>query len=67
MRVMLTGTPTGVSLRTRTGTVVRNDEYDEYVIVRLDMPARYRLANGEVEDLPEIAVMADNLCGIGYE
>ncbi|MGI8857835.1 MAG: hypothetical protein ACR2JW_19025 [Thermomicrobiales bacterium] len=61
MRVELTGTPTPVILRGRTGTVVREDIYDDYVIVALDTPAHYRYANGEVKELPEIAVMIDNL------
>lgn len=61
MRVELTGTPSAAILRGRTGTVVREDIYDDYVIVALDTPALYRLANGEVKDLPEIAVMVDNL------
>ncbi len=62
MRVELTGTPTAVTLRSRTGKIVRADEDDDdYVIVALDTPAQYRHANGEVEELPEIAVMTDNL------
>jgi len=61
MRVELTGNPTAVTLRGRTGTVVREDEDEDYVIVELDTPALYRHINGEVEELPEIVVMTDNL------
>ncbi len=65
MRVELTGTPTAVTLRGRTGKIVREDEDDDYVIVALDIPAQYRHANGEVEELPEIVVMTDNLRVLG--
>ena len=61
MHVELTGTPTAVTLRSRTGRVVRDDEDEDYVIVALNIPAQYRHANGAVEDLPEIAVLTDNL------
>ena len=61
-RVELAVKPTAVTLRGRTGTIVREDEDDrDYVIVRLDTPALYRHLNGEVEELPEIVVMTDNL------
>jgi hypothetical protein len=66
MRVELTGTPTAVTLRGRTGIVVREDEDEDYVIVKLDTPALYRRLNGEVEELPEIVVMVDNLRDIGH-
>jgi len=65
LRVELTGTPTAVTLRSRTGKVVREDEDDDYVIVQLDTPALYRHANGEVEELPEIVVMTENLRILG--
>lgn len=65
MHVELTGTPTAVTLRSRTGRVVREDDDEDYVIVALDIPAQYRHANGEVEDLPEIAVLTDNLRLLG--
>lgn len=61
MRVELTGNPTAVTLRGRMGTVVREDEDEDYVIVELDTPALYRHINGEVEELPEIVVRTDNL------
>lgn len=61
MRVELTGKPTAVTLRGRTGTVVREDEDEDYVVVELDTPALYRHLNGKVEELPEIVVMVDNL------
>ncbi len=64
-RVELTGTPTAVTLRGRTGKIVREDEDDEYVIVELDIPAQYHHANGDVEELPEIVVMTDNLRILG--
>lgn len=66
MRVELTGKPTAVTLRGRTGTVVREDEDEDYVIVKLDTPALYRHFNGEVEELPEIVVMIDNLRVLGF-
>ena len=65
MHVELTGTPTAVILRSRTGRVVREDEDEDYVIVALDVPAQYRHASGEVEDLSEIAVLTDNLRILG--
>ncbi len=66
MRVELTSHPTAVTLRVRTGTVVREDEDEDYVIVRLDTPALYRHFNGEVEELPEIVVMVDSLRVLGF-
>lgn len=66
MRVELTGHPTAVTLRGRNGTVVREDEDEDYVIVRLDTPALYRHFNGEVEELPEIVVLTDNLRVLGF-
>ncbi len=67
MRVELTDTPTAVTLRSRTGRIARrDDDDDDYVIVALDSPAQYHHANGEVEDLPEIAVMTDNLRALGF-
>lgn len=67
MRVELTGTPTAVMLRSRTGRIARpDDDDDDYVIVALDSPADYYHANGEVEELPEIAVMTDNLRVLGF-
>lgn len=65
-RVELTGSPTAVTLRSRTGRIVREDaEDDDYLIVRLDTPALYHHANGETEELSEIAVMSDNLHALG--
>jgi len=65
IRVELTGAPTAVTLRGRTGTVVREDEDEGYVIVNLDTPALYRHFNGQVEELPEVRVMTDNLRILG--
>lgn len=65
MHVELTGMPTAVTLRSHTGRVVREDEDEDYVIVALDILAQYHHANGEIEDLLEIAVMADNLRVLG--
>jgi hypothetical protein len=66
-RVELTGRPTAVTLRGRTGRIVREDDDDrDYVIVRLDTPALYHHFNGEVEELPEIVVMTDNLRALGH-
>jgi len=55
------GAPTGIALRTRSGIIVREDEYDDHFIVRLDIPARYRHVDGEDEELSEIVVLSDNL------
>ena len=60
-RVQLLGNPIAVTLKGRTGTIVRPDIWDGYYIVHLDMPALYHAANGEVEILPDIRVAADNL------
>lgn len=61
-RVELAVKPTAVTLRGRTGTIVREDEDGrDYVVVRLDIPAVYHHFNGEDEELPEIVVMMDNL------
>ncbi len=65
VRVALQFAPTSVTLRSRTGVIVRQDEFDDYFIVRLDLPARYRHAGGEIEELSEIAVMTDNLMVFG--
>ncbi len=59
-RVELQGDPIGVTLTTRTGMVVREDEWEGYYILRLDNPAIYHHPNGETEPLFEIREAEDN-------
>jgi hypothetical protein len=61
-RVRLTGTPAGVTLVHPTGVIVRWGDWDDYYIVRLDVPAIYHNADGTQESLPEIRQSSDNLC-----
>jgi hypothetical protein len=44
-----------------TGFVVGPDEWDGYYLIRLDRPAKYRHASGEIEDLNEIIESSDNV------
>jgi hypothetical protein len=60
-RVELEGNPIGITLTSRTGRIVREDEWDGYYIVRLDGPAYYQQANGETVTLFEIREAEDNL------
>ncbi len=60
-RVRLKGDVVGVTLRDPHGSVVRPDMYDGYYVVRLDSPALYHLADGTIEDLPELVEAIDNL------
>lgn len=60
-RVRLRYKPTAVTLRAPEGTVERQDQWDDYVIVKLDEPAVYENADGSTEPLHEIRVMVDNL------
>lgn len=60
-RVRLRFKPTSVTLRTAEGTVIAQDEWDDYVIVHMDEPATYQNADGTIEPLPDISVMVDSL------
>ena len=60
-RVRLRSVNRLVDLRSCFGTIVRPDEWDDYYIVHLDVPAIYHNADGSTRDLPEIAQMVDNL------
>jgi hypothetical protein len=44
-----------------TGYIVGPDEWTDYYIVHLDAPARYRHADGHVEELSEIREDRDNM------
>lgn len=60
-RVRLRDHPIGVRLRSFTGTITRPDEWDGYVVVRLDEPASYINADGTAEDIYEVAEARENL------
>ena len=60
-RVRLRDHPVGVRLRSFAGTISRRDDWDGYVIVRLDEPATYFRADGTTENLTEIVEACDNL------
>jgi hypothetical protein len=60
-RVALRGAPIGVTLDRPTGTIVEPDTWDGYYLIRLDIPARYRHADGHTELLPIIREAGDNL------
>jgi hypothetical protein len=53
-RVRLRGAASGVELTAETGRLLRPDVWLGYYIVRLDRPARYRHADGHVEEIIEI-------------
>ena len=59
-RVRLSGTPAGVTLVRPTGVIVRWGDWDDYYIVRLDVPAIFHNADGTQEPLPEIRQSSDN-------
>ncbi len=50
-----------VRFKAITGVIARRDKWDGYVIVKLDQPASYERADGEVEELAEIRVADDDL------
>jgi len=50
-----------VDLQSSTGTVVRPDTYDDYFVVKLDVPAIYRNADGTTTEPPEICEAFDNM------
>lgn len=60
-RVRIGSKATAVTLRAAEGIVARQDQWDDYVIVRLDEPATYENADGSTASLAEIRVMIDNL------
>lgn len=60
-RVRIHGTPIGVTLKSKTGTVVKADEWDGYYIIRLDVPAHCHCVDGRTELIQEIREAGDNL------
>ena len=60
-RVRVCSTSHKVELRADTGSVVRPDEWLDYYVVRLDVPALYRHPEGQTEELAEIVEDVDNL------
>lgn len=60
-RVRLRFKPTAVTLRAAEGTVIAQDEWDDYVTVHMDEPATYHNADSTTEPLPDISVMVDSL------
>lgn len=60
-RVEIRGNPIGMTLDCPTGTVVEPDMWEGYYIVRLDVPAHYRHADGRSERLQTIREASDNL------
>jgi hypothetical protein len=61
IRVRLTAPSPLLELTADTGWVLRPDEWEGYFIIRLDGPARYRHADGTVEELQEIRESFDNV------
>ena len=64
-RVRLRTTIQPLELRATTGTVVGPAEYEDYYVVRLDVPAIYHEADGGVHDVELIRAGVDNLEVIG--
>ena len=60
-RVRLRAPSPLVALAADTGVIDRPDRLHGYYIVRLDEPAEFRRASGEIETLYEIREAADNL------
>jgi hypothetical protein len=50
-----------LELRAATGTVIGPAEYEDYYVVRLDIPAIYHEADGGVHDVDLIRAGLDNL------
>lgn len=48
-------------LQSDTGTVVGSDRWADYYLIRLDQPALYVSAEGQVSELSEVAEDIDNL------
>ncbi|MHB8645985.1 MAG: hypothetical protein ACYDAR_09390 [Thermomicrobiales bacterium] len=63
-RVRIHGKPVGVTLKSRTGTIVKADEWDGYYIIHLDIPAIYHCADGRTESIREIREAGDNLTAL---
>jgi hypothetical protein len=60
-RVRLLTTIQPLELHAATGTVVGPAEYEDYYVVRLDVPAIYHEADGGVHDVELIRAGVDNL------
>ncbi|MDQ6833251.1 MAG: hypothetical protein M3008_07620 [Chloroflexota bacterium] len=61
VRVSIRGTPVGVTLTSKTGAIVKADEWDGYYIVHLDVPALYHCADGRTESIQDVREAGDNL------
>jgi hypothetical protein len=59
--VQIKGNPSGIELRSSTGTIVRRDHMGGYYIVRLDEPALVYDVPGTGEEINEIVEVIDNL------
>jgi hypothetical protein len=60
-RVRLRTTIQPLDLRVTTGTMVGPAEYEDYYVVRLDVPAIYHEVDGGVHDVELIRAGVDNL------
>jgi hypothetical protein len=60
-RVRFKGNPSGITLRSDTGEVVRTDRQDGYYIVRLDEPAIVHDVPDTGQEISEIVEAAENL------
>jgi hypothetical protein len=60
-RVKIKGSPSGIELRSSTGTIVRRDCMDGYYIVRLDEPALVYDLPDTGEEINEVVEAIDNL------
>ena len=63
-RIRIKGNPSGIQLRSDTGEIVRFDEQDGYVIVRLDDPALVYDVPDTGEEISEIVEAIENLQAI---
>ncbi len=61
VRVSIRGKPLGVTLNSRTGTIIKADEWDGYYIIHLDIPAIYHCADGRTESIEDLREAGDNL------
>jgi hypothetical protein len=60
-RVRVKGNPSGITLRSTTGEIVKPDERDGYYIVRLDEPAIVYDVPDTGQEISEIVEAAENL------
>lgn len=60
-RVRVRGNPSGIELQVNTGEIIRRDQMDGYVIIRLDEPTISYDDPAPEEEISEIVEAADNL------